>query len=278
MSLRIMFVVRDAGLRIGSAVTRARDFADDVCVIQIERDPDTHHLAEMAGATVLRHEGEVNAPDLARLALDHNAEITTLLIDLDEQWKLADLPRNVGLARQGHDVFIAFKHRSQRTRDGESPDPEAPIGPDSYSYAESNIQFACTSPAGLAAIAKQDATSRPADLPRDINLRVVELEAPGPAHHRESLATASRFAQFFYWTLESRHPLLLFGIPGLIFFLLGFEMAQSLIAFEGPHDTVSIGVALAAFAATLVGVFSLTASLILYVLGKQVDKLPGASR
>ena len=51
-------------------------------------------------------------------------------------------------------------------------------------------------------------------------------------------------------------------------------MANELISFQGPHDGVSLGVALAAFTATLVGVFSLTTSLILYVLGKQVNRVP----
>ena len=95
---------------------------------------------------------------------------------------------------------------------------------------------------------------------KNIDLRVVELKLPpGPAQ-RESLASASRFAQFFYWMLESRHPLIWFGIPGIVFFWVGFEMANELISFQGPHDSVSLGVALAAFAATLFGVFSLTAS------------------
>jgi hypothetical protein len=114
----------------------------------------------------------------------------------------------------------------------------------------------------------------PADLDVSVDLRVVELDQPLGPPQRESLASASRFAQLFYWMLESRHPLILFGVPGVIFFLLGFEMAQELIAFDGPHDSVSLGVALAAFAATLVGVFSLTTSLILYVLGKQVGRVP----
>jgi hypothetical protein len=126
----------------------------------------------------------------------------------------------------------------------------------------------------LVAVSEQKSDDVPAELPVEIDARVVELDLPPGPPQRESLASASRFAQFFYWMLESKHPLILFGVPGIVFFWVGFEMANELINFQGPHDSVSIGVALAAFAATLVGVFSLTTSLILYVLGKQVNRMP----
>ena len=65
----------------------------------------------------------------------------------------------------------------------------------------------------------------------------------------------------------------MFGIPGITFFVLGFKMAKSVMDIGGPHATVSLGVALAAFAVTQVGVLSLVASLLLYGIGKQIDKI-----
>ena len=83
----------------------------------------------------------------------------------------------------------------------------------------------------------------------------------------------SGFSKLLYWMLESKHPLILFGIPGVILFWVGFQMADQLVNIGGPHDTVGVGVALAAFAATLVGVFAITASMILFVLSKQVERI-----
>ncbi|MBN74558.1 MAG: hypothetical protein CMA73_02605 [Euryarchaeota archaeon] len=223
---------------------------------------------------MIQYSGPTNAPSIAKLLVETTLEQEhTVIIALDEDWKLSDMARTVGQSRQGHDVYIAFKHRTKNRKsvdDGEG----LPIVTDTYNYTEADIQFAfCTKP-GLLAVAEQNQDQAPADLPENIDLRVVELKLPpGPAQ-RESLASASRFAQFFYWMLESRHPLIWFGIPGIVFFWVGFEMANELISFQGPHDSVSLGVALAAFAATLFGVFSLTASLILYVLGKQVNRVP----
>lgn len=275
--MRIVLVVREQALRIASAVVRAHDFSDHVTVLDLSTDNEIRHLSEQSGATVISHSGDTAAPTIASLIVDTiSDEERTAIISLDDDWKLSDMARTVGLARQGYDLFIAFKHRS-RNRRGSDSNPSIPLSSDTYTYADADIQFACASAAGLRAVAQQAKEDVPADLDDSIDLRVVELDAPSGPPPRESLASASRFAQFFYWMLESKHPLILFGVPGVIFFILGFEMASKLIEFGGPHDSVSLGVALAAFITTFVGVFSLTASMILYVLGKQVDRLPKSS-
>jgi len=272
--MRIVLVVRDQALRIASAVVRARDFADRVTILSLKEDEETATLAENAGAEVMFHDGQTDAPSIAKALISTTEEDErTVIISLDDDWKLSDMARTIGLSRQGHDVFIAFKHRTMNRRVTDNR-PDAPVDSDTYTYADADIQFAYCSPHGLQAVASQSQDSVAADLDTEIDVRVVELDLPSGPPKRESLASASRFAQFFYWMLESKHPLILFGVPGIVFFWVGFEMATELINFQGPHDSVSLGVALAAFAATLVGVFSLTTSLILYVLGKQVNRMP----
>ena len=272
--MRIVLVVRGQALRIASAVVRAQDFSERVTVLNLAGDSETAELAKASGAEVIEHKGSTDAPSIAKALTDSNLESErTIIISLDENWKLSDMARTVGLSRQGHDVFIAFKHRKMNRKTSENR-PDAPIDSDTYTYKDADIQFAYCSQAGLIAVAEQSIDSVPAELDSSIDLRVVELDLPAGPPPRESLASASRFAQFFYWMLESKHPLILFGVPGVVFFWVGFEMATELINFQGPHDSVSLGVALAAFAATLVGVFSLTTSLILYVLGKQVNRMP----
>ncbi len=274
--MRVVLIARNQELRIASAVVRAHDFCDRVTVLNLNpEDEDTVNYAEQAGADVILHEGSTDAPALASVILQSVKEgERTILIALDSDWKLSDMARTVGLSRQGHDVFLAFKHRTINRRKELDNTEAEPLTSDTYSYAEADIQFAFVSEVGLKAIAEQDSNDVPSDIDSEIDLRVVELDKPTGPPSRESLASASRFAQFFYWMLESRHPLILFGVPGIIFFLLGFEMAREIIAFGGPHDSVSLGVALAAFVTTFVGVFSLTASMILYVLGKQIDRMP----
>ena len=272
--MRFVLVARDQALRISSAVVRARDFADRVTVINLDTEGNTTRFTEESGGDVIEYFGSTDAPSIARILLDSTDDSErTVIIALDSDWKLSDMARTVGLSRQGHDVFLAFKHRTKNRKSADDG-KGLPIDSDTYNYSTADIQFAYCSKPGLIAVAKQSDDDEPADLPSDIDLRVVELDLPPGPPPRESLASASRFAQFFYWMLESKHPLILFGVPGIVFFWVGFEMANELISFQGPHDGVSLGVALAAFAATLVGVFSLTTSLILYVLGKQVNRFP----
>jgi len=272
--MRIVLVVREQALRIASAVVRAHDFADRVTILNLGGDVETAQLGRTAGAEVIEYDGPSDAPSIAKALISTSEESErTVIISLDDEWKLSDMARTVGLSRQGHDVFIAFKHRTMNPGIAEHR-PDAPIDSDTYTYEDAVIQFAYCSMTGLKAVSEQSVVSSPAELDGSIDLRIVELDLPAGPPRRESLASASRFAQFFYWMLESKHPLILFGVPGVVFFWVGFEMATELINFQGPHDSVSIGVALAAFAATLVGVFSLTTSLILYVLGKQVNRMP----
>lgn len=272
--MRIVLVARDQALRIASAVVRARDFADRVAVINLDGGEETTRLSEESGADVIQYSGNTDAPSIAKILVESTLDMErTVIIALDQDWKLSDMARTVGLSRQGHDVFIAFKHRT-KNRKSSDDGQGLPIDTDTYNYSEADIQFSFCSQKGLLAVAEQQQDDAPVDLSEYIELRVVELDLPPGPPPRESLASASRFAQFFYWMLESKHPLILFGVPGAVFFWVGFEMANELISFQGPHNGVSLGVALAAFTATLVGVFSLTTSLILYVLGKQVNRVP----
>ena len=90
---------------------------------------------------------------------------------------------------------------------------------------------------------------------------------------RESLATASRLGQFFHWVLASKHPLFLFGIPGIVMLYFGFKMTTELVTKFDSIDSVSLGVALATATITFVGLFASMAAIVLYILGKQIDKI-----
>ncbi|GIQ96257.1 MAG: hypothetical protein CM15mP1_1530 [Methanobacteriota archaeon] len=109
----------------------------------------------------------------------------------------------------------------------------------------------------------------------DQNLRVSVLHSkPKPkVQQRESLASASRFAQLFYWMLESRHPLLLFGIPGVVLFWVGYRLSGDVLDNFSEWNETSVGVGLAVIAVTLMGLFAMMVGLILYIMGKQVKQI-----
>ncbi|MCS5535199.1 MAG: hypothetical protein NZ802_05035, partial [Candidatus Poseidoniales archaeon] len=152
-SMRIVLVVRNQALRIASAVVRALDFAERVTILNLEDDEEISVLAESAGAEVILHDSQTDAPAIAKALVSSTEEDErTVIISLDDDWKLSDMARTIGLSRQGHDVFIAFKHRTMNRRVTDNR-PDAPVDSDTYTYADADIQFAYCSFSGLQAVA-----------------------------------------------------------------------------------------------------------------------------
>jgi hypothetical protein len=73
--------------------------------------------------------------------------------------------------------------------------------------------------------------------------------------------------------LESKHPLLLFGIPGVVLFVLGYRLSGDLATMFTELNSTSIGVTLITIAMTLIGLFAMMVSIILYIMGKQVARI-----
>ena len=71
----------------------------------------------------------------------------------------------------------------------------------------------------------------------------------------------------------NRNTLISFGIPGIILFTLGYLLSRDVIGSFDEINSVSLGVALATFVVTIVGLLAIMSSIILYILGKQVEQI-----
>ena len=266
--LKIAYVTFNQELRIVSAITRARDYCDDVIIIDLESTDDTVRLAEEVGAVVLESNSESSAPQLVKTILDAGIDPETLLlISLDKEWKLKNLPYIVQQSRFGNDVFIQFKHWTDRDMGSELENPSK------RSFEDRGILAMFCTREGLLAVSESNENDSPLELDSSLNVRVIEQKNPTTAPKRESLATASRLGQFFHWVLASKHPLFLFGIPGIVMLYFGYKMTTELVTKFDSIDSVSLGVALATATITFVGLFASMAAIILYILGKQIDKI-----
>ena len=125
----------------------------------------------------------------------------------------------------------------------------------------------------LGKLSKTSPLSNAIDFNQELKVRVTPTQKSIRLPQRESLATASRFAQLFYWMLETRHPLLLFGIPGIVLFVLGYKLSGNVLDTFSELNTTSIGVTLTTIAMTLIGLFAMMVALILYIMGKQVEQI-----
>ena len=263
-SLRIILMARDIELRLVSLVVRAREGADEVVFMDLGSNDSTVEFAQEIGCEVLHFNNEVNLQNIASFILDSNLEPidSTLVLSITDQWKLRDLPLSINRALEDWDVH--FSHRVEQAQ---------PDSVEDLILGSATLQHVVLTHEGMEALAYLGPLARTADLDETLRVRIVEARMEVGVPQRESLATASRFAQLFYWMLETKHPLLLFGIPGIVLFILGYKLSGNVVGALEELNSTSIGVTLATIAMSLVGLFGIMVALILYIMGKQVEQI-----
>ena len=263
-SLRIILMARDIELRLVSLVVRAREGASEVVLMDLGSNDSTVEYAQEIDCEVIHFDNEVNIQNIASFILDSNLEPmdSTLVLSISDQWKLRDLALSINRAREGWDIH--FSHQVESSQ---------PNSVDELILGSATIQHIVLTHEGMEALAYLEPLARTTDLDAKLRVRIVETRMNLGVPQRESLATASRFAQLFYWMLETKHPLLLFGIPGIVLFILGYKLSGNVVGALEELNSTSIGVTLATIAMTLVGLFGIMVALILYIMGKQVEQI-----
>ena len=259
--IRTIFISRDIELRIVSLITRAREFSEDVIFVDLGSNDQTVELANEVDCRTLNLSGEVTPSKIAKLLGEIESEDfdTNMIINVTKEWRLKDLPLIVNRAREPWDFHLAFI--------SESDD----VDPDLVEINKTPISHFVVSKIGLDALLKLPDEGTVIDLEESVRARILPLSKPVVVPQRQSLAKASRFAQLFYWMLETGHPLILFGIPGLTLFILGWQLSDNVVDTFNELNSTSMGVTLGTIALTLLGLFGLMISLILYIMGKQVE-------
>ena len=259
---RVVLIGGDIELRIVSLVVRCREVADEVVLFDTGSTDETVQLAHEVNCRVVQFSDTVTPQKLAKAAVESGCvDGLSLFLPISPQWKLSELPLSVNRAREGWDIHYLYR----RVGDHGSHD--------SVVLSESVVGHLITSKEGMHQLANLPDGATSDDVSQDVRARFVETDAPIQLPQRQSLATASRFAQLFYWMLESKHPLLLFGIPGVVLFVLGYRLSGDLASMFTELNTTSIGVTLITIAMTLIGLFAMMVALILYIMGKQVARI-----
>jgi len=262
-TLRVIGIGQDIELRVVSFLTRARQVTDDVVFIDLGSEDETKILVEEIGCTLLETD-ENNLLHISKFIRDSGLEPVDnyLIINVNKDWSLREFPLHLNRSREGWDVYVGLV--------SDSGDVESPS--ESVLY-ESRYQHASLSNDGLVELSKSSISNTAHDLSVDLRVRIVQSTALPTLPQRESLATASRFAQLFMWMIQSRHPLFLFGIPGLVLFILGYRLSGGVVDTFTELTTESLGVTFATIAMTLFGLFAMMIALMLYIMGKQVEQI-----
>ena len=264
--LRLIYVGRDIELRIISLLVRAQEVAEEVILIDLDSTDRTVDLANDFGCQVLNYnDDDLTAPKLAKLITSSSIDqdYSNLVISVTSDWKLRELPVVVNRSRESWDIYLAFNNSVGNQE----------LITEELVIESLDIDHLFLSTNGLNELAKANSMTSMLNFPKDLRVRVIESVEKINMPQRESLATASRFAQMFYWMLETKHPLFLFGIPGVVLFILGFRLSGNVVDTFNELNSVSIGVTLTTIAMTLVGLFAMMVALILYIMGKQVEQI-----
>lgn len=264
--LRLIYVGRDIELRIISLLVRAQEVAEEVILIDMGSIDRTVDLANEFGCQVLDYnDEELTAPKLAKVIASSSIDqdYSNLIISVTSDWKLRELPVVVNRSRESWDIYLAFNNSVGNQE----------LITEELVIESLDIDHLFLSTNGLNELAKANSMTSMLNFPKDLRVRVIESIEKINMPQRESLATASRFAQMFYWMLETKHPLFLFGIPGVVLFILGFRLSGNVVDTFNELNSVSIGVTLTTIAMTLVGLFAMMVALILYIMGKQVEQI-----
>lgn len=262
-TLRVIGVGQDIELRVVSFLTRARQVTDDVVFIDLGSEDETKILVEEIGCTLLETD-ENNLLNLTKVLHESNLEPVDnyLIINVNKEWSLREFPLHLNRSREGWDVYVGLVSDS-----GDVDNPSESI------LSESRFQHCSLSHNGLQELSKSPISCTAHDLSAALRVRIVQSTALPTLPQRESLATASRFAQLFMWMIQSRHPLFLFGIPGLVLFILGYRLSGGVVDTFTELTTESLGVTFATIAMTLFGLFAMMVALMLYIMGKQVEQI-----
>ena len=261
-SLRIVLMGKDFELRLVSLVVRARELANEVIVIDLGSTDDTVKMANKIDCEVTTHTGDILVPTLSGLISQNNNAECTLLIHVNGRFKLRDMPLLVNRAKENWDVHMSFF-----SEESDNSNPQEIV------YRDAEISHVAATQIGLDELSKANEDQTPLELDQNLRVRVLHSKPRPRVQQRESLASASKFAQLFYWMLESRHPLLLFGIPGVVLFWVGYRLSGDVLDNFSEWNETSVGVGLAVIAVTLMGLFAMMVGLILYIMGKQVKQI-----
>jgi hypothetical protein len=263
--LRIVYVGKDIELRIISLLVRAQEISQEVVFVDLGSSDSTIELAEEFGCQVLNYGGPLNACDLAKFMNKSSLSsgYSNLVILIKQEWKLRELPVIVNRSREGWDIYFSFVKNEKAEK----------INEDDLVISSLEIDHLFLSSQGLLGLANSTELSTAMHFSSGFKVRVIESSGLVNLPQRESLASASRFAQLFYWMLETKHPLFLFGIPGIVLFILGYKLSGNVVDTFSELNSVSIGVTLTTIAMTLIGLFAMMVAIILYIMGKQVEQI-----
>lgn len=267
---------------IASVLVRVRRMVDEVIVCDDGSMDLTGDIAEAMGAVVIRHTGNLGygaaIRSLFKAALESGADVAVTL-DADEQHDPREISRLVdALAKSDYDLVIGsrFKEGNKNHVPGwrKAGIEIINILSTNGGVSDSQSGFRAYSRKALESLVLTEVgmgvSTEILIKAREAGLRVGEV--PISVRYLEDSSTYNPVVQGLdvalstFKQLSLRHPLLFFGLPGLISLLISVFLWAFTLRNYTLSKVFSTGLAVTSLTTTLVGLSLLTTSVIIWVM------------
>jgi glycosyltransferase involved in cell wall biosynthesis len=279
-------------IAIGSVVLRAKNHVDKVLVIDDGSYDKTARVAELAGASVIRHEWNQGKGMALRNAFLHAKEIGAdilVCLDGDGQHNPDEIPRLLIPLRNGDaDMVIGSRFLDIQSdipryrRAGQRVLTSLTNSISATKVTDSQSGFRAFSKKAIESISLQEDgigiesyMQRAAD---DSGLRIVEV----PITCRYDIEHASKMGSVRHGfsvintllrIVEERRPLFVFGSVGLGLVIFGTAMGFWVVEVYSRTGLFAIGTALIGIMLLIVGTLSIFVGLMLHAISRVLQKL-----
>ncbi len=276
-------------LALGSVILKARDHVDEVLVVDDGSEDDTSRVASMAMATLLSHRKNLGKGAAIRTAFDYarrNGHEVLVLLDGDGQHDSDDIPALMKPVLDG-EADIVLGQRWGKTN-----------GMPTYRRAGKRVLDYTTaaftghvtdSQCGFRAFSRKavdtldphsagfGAESEILVQAKEAGLKVAEV--PISTRYDVDGSSTLRPVQQGYRVIDSllriiarRHPLFFFGVPGVIFFLIGIVLGSYTLQIYNQTGAFAVGYALLVTILLILGGLGILAGVILNILPSVISQ------
>ena len=273
---------------IGTLILQARQYVDEVIVVDDGSTDNTSQIAELAGATVIRHEtNQGKGVAVQRILAEANEKTADILVllDADSQHNPAEMPSLIFAVLEGSDLVIG-----SRIMDKSNIPLYRRAGQKVLSYFTGTLSKGEVSDteSGFRALSrkcmseiqlKEQGFAVEAEMISDATHRgLIVKEVPISAIYTQNGSTLHPVRHGFgvlnriLVMISERRPLLFFGLVGGIFVLVGIAAGVVVVQsyFYGSQE-LATGTALISILCITVGILCIFTGLILNVLIKRIS-------
>ena len=275
---------------IGSLILSVRQHVDKVIIVDDGSTDNTAEIAELAGASVIRHgknRGYGNAiRSILAEAKNQDADILVIL-DADAQHKPEEIPSLIKRVSEGADVVIGSRDLQKENiapyrRFGQKVLAKMTNISSRQKLADTESGFRAYSKKALATLElKEEGMAVSSEIVSEAagkGLKITEVPISviytkdgstlNPIRH--GLGVLNRILVM----ISERRPLLFFGIIGLIFIVFGIIIGILVVQTLANQQILQVGSALVSMLLITIGVLSFSTGLILSVLMRRLkDRL-----